>query len=226
MTSTEMLSRVRGLLDEASAGFWTDAQLYQYLDSAQSIIISKLLDKQKQLKIIRGNDYEIETLKPLIKLSSAIATTTTPNISLSSITDLIEIYQVYLYDNTNKNELQLNYIPLHEFRRRKENSYTSHTYSKPDKTGQVYCSWYQGNIVTSFTAITTDTTYTTYVYDKAYVYYYAQPTAVASGQNYTLPTNTHEAGILLATALANYQNGKSQEGALFSQQAETLIQNL
>lgn len=225
MTSTEMLSRLRGLLDESSAGFWTDAQLYQYLDSAQNLIINKLLDKQKQLKLALGNNYEIETLKPLIKLSSAISTSTNPNISLSGISDLLEIYQVYLYDNTNKNELLLNYIPLYDFRRRKENAYTSHTYSKADKTGQVYCSWYQGNIVTSFTAITTDTTYTTYVYDKAYVYYYAQPTAVAAGQNYTLPSNTHEAGVLFAAALANFQNGKVQEGNLFYQQAEKLIQN-
>jgi len=228
MTSTEMLSRLRGLLDEASAGFWTDAQLYQYLDSAQNTIISKLLDKQKQLRLAKGEDYEVETLKPLIKLSTTNISATSNAITIS-ITDLLEIYRVEIYNSTANLILPLTYIGIEELKKRNYNSYTGHSYDSSTTTGQVYCAYYQGTILTSFTngsfPYNVSGSGGTKI-DRMNVYYYAQPTAVSSGQNYTLLGNTHEAGILLAAALASYQNGRNQEGALFSQQAETLIQNL
>jgi len=223
MTSTEMLSRLRALLDEPSAGFYTDAQLYQYLDSAQNLIIEFLISKQRSLRTVKGDTFEIETLKPLIKLTSAIATGANPNISLSGVNDIIELYQIYLYNNSSGTELLLTYIPLRDLKQRSQNSYTAHSYNSTLHTGQVYCSLYQGNILTSFNAITTDTSS---FYDKAKVYYYAQPTAVSAGQNYTLPSETHEAGILFAVSLALEQDKKTQEAKTFFNQAQQLIQNL
>ena len=226
MTSTEMLSRLRGLLDEATAGFWTDAQLYQYLDSAQNEIISKLLDKQKKLRLAMGQDYEIETLKPLIKLSTTNISATSNAITIS-ISDLIEIYRVEIYNSTANLILPLTYIGMEQLKKKNYNTYTAHSYDSSTTTGNVYCAYYQGTVLTSFTngsfPYNVSGSGGTKI-DRMNVYYYSQPTAVSAGQNYTLPTNTHEAGILLAAAFASYQNGK--DGILFSQQAEMLIQNL
>lgn len=222
MTSTAMLARLRALSDEANAGFWTDANLYLYLDSAQNIIITKLLAKQKAIKQQIPN-FEIEALKPLIKLSSAISTSTNPNISLSGISDILEIYQVYLYNNSSGTQLFLNFIPLYDLQRRSQNTYTAHIYDSTSKRGTVYCSLYAGNILTSFNAITTDTSS---YYDRAKVYYYSQPTVVGASQDFTLPGTTHDAGIYLALSQAYEQDGKTQEAQIYYQKAIDIINGL
>lgn len=222
MTSTAMLAKLRALLDESASGFWNDTQLYTYLDSAQSIIIDILLQKQKALKLAQGQNYEIEELKPLIKSNATIDLSALVNyVSLSTITDLMEIYQAIMYNTTSGAELVMNYIPLKDMKLRKLNSYTGHSYDTTAKTGNVYCSLYQGTLISSFTL-----TFPTSDYNKLLLYYYAQPTTVSGSQNYTLPSNTHEAGILIAVALAKYQDDKKQEGDIYYQQALQQLANL
>lgn len=230
MTSTAMLAKLRALLDEASAGFWTDAQLYIYLDSAQSAIITELLAKQRQMKVAKGESFEVETLKPLIKKGGAITLISASNsIALTSLTDIIEVYAVELYNSVANVKLPLTKIGLYDLRTRVANTYTGHIFDTATNLGQVYYAVYQGAILTSFVdgALPyASTVFTNAALNRCDVFYYGQPTAVAAGQNYILPSETHEAGILIAGALAKYQDGKKQEGDIFYQQGIQSIANL
>lgn len=73
MTSTQMLSRLRTLLDENSAGFWTDTECYNALSDGQREVINILF---------KVNPYH-QGLKSLLKTQSAIGVSGTA-ISLPS----------------------------------------------------------------------------------------------------------------------------------------------
>lgn len=231
MTSAEQILRIRILADEVgvTSGFWSDTNLYKCLDTAQNIIIDLLLNKQKAGKLAMGN-YEVEALKPLIKLNNSVTINSTSNaISISGITDLIELYSVELYNHDQNIILPLTLLGLYELKRRNANTYTAHSYDPTTTKGNVYCAYYNGTILTSFT----DGQYpysagvhTGYNLDKINIYYYHQPSPVASGTNFTLPSNTHEAGIFFATAQAFYQDGKKNEGDSYYEQALQLINGL
>ena len=74
MTTAEMLAHVRMKLDEDSAAFWSDAQIYQSLTNGQLQLSTILVDKESPLA------------NPLIKnISASYSTTTEPSDMLKPI---------------------------------------------------------------------------------------------------------------------------------------------
>lgn len=227
--SNNLLLKLRSLVDETSAGFFTDAQLFQYLSSSQNLSATKLLSKQNGLKLVRGNDFEIETLKPLIKKETITISSNSNSISLSSLTDIIEVYAVDIYNATAGVTLPLTKIGLSELRKRTGNSYTSHRFDATTNLGSVYYAVYQGNILTSFVNGTfpyNSTAFTNAALNRMDVYYYAQPTALSTTIDPALPPDTYEAIILYGLYFALTQDKDSQRAELAYNSAEKLISNL
>ena len=48
MTEVEMLAKARMMLDEASAGFWTDVQIYEELSEGQNEVVKEALNRMWQ----------------------------------------------------------------------------------------------------------------------------------------------------------------------------------
>jgi len=204
--SVLLFGKIRFIANESSAGFWTDANLYKALDSAQNLIYTLL---QKQDVMSRGiKNYEIESLKPLIKLGTITISSSSNSISLSSLTDLIELYNVSLYNSTDLVKLYLNYVPLNQLIWDSQNTYGGHSYDGTSHKGNVFYSLYNGALLTSF--VTMPNTY----FNRCDVMYYYKPTAVASGVDPVFTAEVFEAMIEFAlyyayTALAD--NSKAGE---------------
>ena len=75
MIQSEALSRLRSLLNESTAGYYTDAELYQYLDSGMNIAIQLYLAKMEQARAEDKYKGSI-ALQPLQTLASTNTTTT------------------------------------------------------------------------------------------------------------------------------------------------------
>lgn len=205
MTTANLLLRLRNLLNEASAGFYTDAQLYAYLDSAQNFIIQNLLCRQNALKDTMAY-FEYKTLKTVLK-QGTISTTTANSYSLSSLTDFIQLQSIEIYNASPERCLQTTEVPYMKLQYLKTNTYQGHTYNSSDKTGQVYYSLRGTTIQTSFS----DSNFPNSDYATLRVNYYYQPSAIASGVEATLEDHTHESIINLAFSYALKQDGRTQE---------------
>ena len=66
MTTVVSLGKLRAILDEAAAGYWTDANLYKYLASGQSQAIQILLKIEEITRKTDGT-FRHPDLAPLIK---------------------------------------------------------------------------------------------------------------------------------------------------------------
>ena len=53
MTSANMLARVRTLLDEASASYWTDAECYSALSDGQREVVNIIYQRDRQSQILK-----------------------------------------------------------------------------------------------------------------------------------------------------------------------------
>lgn len=70
MTSSEMLARVRTMLNEASAGFWSDIEIYGALTDGQQELVKIALDKYIEITT-KGLLIDVPfMLVPLIKKAS------------------------------------------------------------------------------------------------------------------------------------------------------------
>lgn len=223
MPDLTKFTKLRAVLNETAAGYFSDTNLYYFLDNAQNLIIELLLQKQRALKLARGRFEEVEALKSLLTQASAITISSNSNsISLSSITNMIEMYSAEIYNHTDNVPMILSYIPLYELRRRIANTYTGHIYDAGTKQGDVFCSYYNGSLLTSFTNGTFPYAY----YDRLLIYYYKQPTAVTSSQDFTLPTNCNEAGIEFALYYAYIEDHNEQRAEQHYNKGLQLISNL
>lgn len=88
MTSAEALARVRTLLDEASAGFWTDNEIY-----------SALTDGQNEVITIKLNEFRVKSKfdlnTPLPDSLRALVTSTTGTGTTSLAADYLHYVNVY-----------------------------------------------------------------------------------------------------------------------------------
>jgi len=192
MTSAEALTRLRILLNEATpGGMWNDTQLYEMLDSAQNIKISSLLTEMSEARKL--NPYYIpKDLEPLIKLDTTNTTTvgaTEQEYSLPS--DYIQTLRAsYDYTGTGSGTLyEATNLAYEEVRKRENNVYRASKPVAPNyyiKGGKI--GFYPQPIG---------------AHANAYQHYYISlPTAVASGQNFTLLPNTHEELIQISYKLS------------------------
>jgi hypothetical protein len=218
MTSTELLSRLRALVDESSAGMWTDAELYQFLDSGQNKVINILLQKERK----NGQEYH-PSLQPLVK-TAQIGMTNTPTLSYSTITDLRHFLSAELYLSSSATAHPMTEIKsMKEMRDRQNNVYMlDQTFETTYYTGEYSYVRYG---TTLFWGFTVNATFIT-KWDKVNVYYISSPTAMASGQNPILLTETHESILYFATALAQIKNNELDQAQLNEALANKLLAEL
>lgn len=72
MTDTEAISRVRSLLNEATAGFWSAGDLVYYIDTAMNVAIQAGLAKLEEARKLDMH-AESSLLQPLLVLSASSA---------------------------------------------------------------------------------------------------------------------------------------------------------
>jgi len=106
---TDMLARLRSVINETSAGFNVDAtDLYPYLDSGQNLGYESLLREQKQMRMIKDPYYEGEALKSLLK-SNDIASGVKAYIVIAFTTPTGELTFTAISGGTDGNNIAISY---------------------------------------------------------------------------------------------------------------------
>ncbi len=220
MTQTEALARVRQILNEVTAGYWTDNILYDYLDSGQNHCIQLLLIKQRVKQIIDPN-YQHPNLTPLIG-NTDITITGATSYSISTITTLIEILFAQLVNTSPARQRNITQIKsLKKLYDSADNTYSSASYSSSTYKGDVFYCIAGSTLYLSTPIPSAD-------FGKLKLWYIAQPTTISSSQDFTLRPDTHEAIVMLAVFYALSQDEKSSPvlADSFFKKAIELIQNL
>ena len=75
MTIGGALAKLRYYLNESAAGFWSDFQLYSYLDSAQMIIMKHYVNTVRFKRLAGDTYYHDPLLEKMIKLDPTNTTT-------------------------------------------------------------------------------------------------------------------------------------------------------
>lgn len=177
MTQTEALARLRMIVDEASAGKWSDNELYDCLDAGQNSVIQFAISKEQ---MDDKKQYRSPVLAPLITLDPTNTTTTGSSYQEYSLpSDFIGHY-LALYSYTNAGtQYPCALTTFAEAVKRSVNAYANNfksplVYVRAEKLG--FFPQPIGAGATNFAH-----------------YYYKQPAVVASGQDFTLREETHEA---------------------------------
>lgn len=101
MTTNNLVTVLRTLLDEVSAGFWEDSEIYKALDEGQNSLIKLHLAVWKS-KIKVNKDEELpETLRVLLNQTTGTGTTSLP----TGFLEYISIYgdvPIYVRNQTRK----------------------------------------------------------------------------------------------------------------------------
>lgn len=190
--SDALVTRLRLELNETTAGFWQDTDLYNFLDYAQSFIIDARL-----LKVIeyqnRNKFYDDPILYPLITSSSVAWDTSANTITLP---DYRLILYAELYKSATGATLQMTKLGYEDTLYRRTNSYVGHSTDEVAGTGQVF--YYVGSKL--YTSYPTGT-HSSY-YDKVTVYYVSNPSTISTSVDPALTKMCYEAMIQYALYLA------------------------
>ena len=200
MIQSEALSRLRSLLNESTAGFYTDAELYQYLDSGMNIAIQLYLSKMEQARLEDRYKGSI-ALQPLHTLDATNTTvTSTQEYSLPS-DYLITDYCEYDVDGTALSRYPAVLVDYNRWKFLSQNTYQGFSptnpgyYIRADKIGLT-------EQITSGIA------------NGYNHYYYKKPTAITSSSassEIPIKLETHEGIILLAFHLALVKDNRPNE---------------
>lgn len=204
MIQSEALSRVRNILNETTAGFWTDAQLYQYLDSGMNIAIQHTLGVLEAKK--KENKYSGSiVLQPLHTLDSSNTTVAgTQEYSLPSdflITDFCD----YTPDDRVNGVLPCVLIDYAKMRFENTNTYLVYTANNP--------AYYIRDSKIGFFPIPVTGGAGANRYNH---YYYKKPTTITSGtasSEIPIKLESHEAVIYFAVHLACLQDFRPEDSA-------------
>lgn len=191
--SDGLVLRMRAILNESSAGFWADADLYTFLDNAQSFIIDIRI-----LNAIQYNNknkfYNDPVINPLITSSSVAWDTGANTIALP--TNKFVLY-AELYKSATGASLPMTKLGYEETLLRRNNSYTGHSTDETAGTGQVFYYIGSSKLYTSYSTGTHST-----FYDKVTVVYIAVPTTISTSVDPALDSNCYEAMVQYALYLA------------------------
>lgn len=200
MTSAVFVARMRAILNEATAGFFSDTtDLYPFADGSQNFAIQLGLTKERMSRA-SGVDYKSPLLIPLITLDTLNTTTVGAGFQEYSLPSaFLDIhYAEYRYST---NDVTQRYpcaiVDFSEAAKRGVNAYAVSgksplVYIRAEKIGfqpqplAAVASYYQH-------------------------YYYAQPTLVASGVEFALREEAHEAMMLIAVSFALGKDGKASD---------------
>lgn len=176
MTSALMLSRLRTLLDEASASFWTDDECYRALSDGQREVVN----------IVFNNNPNSQLLKALLKTATG-SDTTTSNITLPS--DFKEFVTVTYSSTTTADQYPCRIIAYDkEFLDNEYNSYLSATIQTPVVYLRPFSTATGRKIFFSPSSAHCDYT----------IIYLTQPTEIDGSTNPIVPADMQEAIILYA----------------------------
>jgi hypothetical protein len=191
-----MLARVRTLLDEAAASYWTDAESYASLADGQNAAIDMLIGAYRAKKRVDPNtklSYELEAV-----LNDNTATDDT----IAVPSGFMELVSATYDHNGSGGE---NPCIISDVRKAQLNE--DNTYLAADETSPVVYIKTTGDTVNlEFLPVKSGTPATSY-------WFIVSPTDIASGQNAVLPVSTHNAIVYFATAKLLQKDERLQESA-------------
>ena len=187
MTVAEMLTRTRTLLDEASASFWADSEIYSAFTDGQIEVIRLLLNIYKAKLQVNPRQPIPDSINALIKSSSGTLSLDQSTVSVPS--DMIYLLNVQYNPAAS--------TPLYPCFERGMGRLTffdaNNTYLKNDTTFKTYYYYFDGSNVKFEQIVTTGTAGYTLNYIK-------NPSAITSGVNPTIGVVYHDAIISFAFA--------------------------
>lgn len=198
MTTAQLLARARTLLDESSASFWTDAEIYSALTGGQQEVANYFLTLYKSKKGILPKSLE------------ALYKNVSSNTSTSGITTPSGLWHIIKgsYDyNASGNYYPCRIIDIssnQDFDKR--NSYLAATSTDP-----IIYKEYAGSSIIIYYLPNPSVTAN---YTLSYLVY---PTAISSGVDPTLTAETHEAILSYALFDLLMKDQRPQEAQLHLQ---------
>lgn len=196
MTKIEMLARARTLLDESSASFWTDVEIYAALTDGQQEVTNYFLNlfirMRERNKIV---DLPLSLRPLLVSADDSILTGDTDSLPATFMFDVDVSYGVTAI--TKKPAFKREYSVSSHL---KANTYTSAT--------DYYYSIDSTNIV--FEYLPNGDHYYTLVYLRT-------PTAISAAVEPILPVQTHSAIVHWAVSQMLLKDQRAQESQLYTQ---------
>ena len=201
MVQAEALARLRILINETSAGFWDDTQLYKLLDSSQNMAIQLMLGKEDMERKLSPH-YRHPSLQAIIANNSKAATVSVPEYAFSSFTSPITDYIRPLFVNFNyaSGQATATLVTYEESKYRNLNSFTA-----PAATAPIF--YVRANIVGLNPAPDS--------MNSVQFFYYKTPVPVDASHDFTLTAETHESIIYGALALALQKDSRAQEADIY-----------
>lgn len=217
MTQAEAKTRLRNFVNESATGFYTDTQLYAFLDSgvrqAIVLILAKLQNKRRENRYARSAMLEpLHTLDPL-----NTTTTTTAGVraeyNLPSDYLMTEYCELDVDDRDAEGKYPCVLIDYSLYKHNDQNSFLQFTYTAPayyiraDKIG--FCVDILHGSANMYSH-----------------YYYKTPSAVAGTGDLPLRVEAHEAILRFALADALIMDDRSQEAEMHKTWATEMINQL
>lgn len=217
MTQSEAKTRLRNLVNEATAGFYSDTQMYAFLDSGvrQAIVLAlaKLENKRKESRYARS-----AVLEPLHTLDTSNTTTTTTGgnrveYSLPSDYLMTEYCELDVDDRDAEGKYPCVLIDYSLYKHNDQNSFLRFTYTAPayyiraDKIG--FCVDILHGSANMYSH-----------------YYYKSPSAVAGSGDLPLRVEAHEAILKFALADALVMDDRTQEAEIHRNWAIQMMNQL
>jgi len=217
MTQAEAKTRLRNFVNESATGFYTDTQLYAFLDSgvrqAIVLILAKLQNKRRENRYARS-----AMLEPLHTLDTLNTTTTTTagvrvEYNLPSDYLMTEYCELDVDDRDAEGKYPCVLIDYSLYKHNDQNSFLQFTYTAPayyiraDKIG--FCVDILHGSANMYSH-----------------YYYKTPSAVAGSGDLPLRVEAHEAILRFALADALIMDDRSQEAEMHKTWATEMINQL
>lgn len=215
MTTATMLAKVRTFLDESSASFWTDVEVYASLAHGQISVIEFLFAIYQQKRRIdpdTGLPEELRSLTTYVASSMAASALALPS-------GFLWLLSAKWDHDATGGGLPCRVINID----RSFDFHISNTFLAPtsaDPVAYVGASVSTGNQSINFLPVYS----TTGAYQ---IYYLKHPTAIAAGQEPTLPEVTHNAIVEYATYAMLMKDQRPQEAQvhynLYSQELKAML---
>ena len=191
MTSANMLSRVRTLLDESSASFFSDSEIYSALADGQRELFTIAL-------LVRKNGELPEILRPCVATAQGTISIGQSTVNISGLTNFADIINVS-YNSASSSTL---YPALRRELTEKTPAEKNNTYLVGTAGKDFYYSVSATQIVFE-TAATGTAGYS--------ITYLSTPSDIASGTQPTLPDFSHNAIVQYAFAFILRKDQREQE---------------
>lgn len=213
-----LLAKLRAILDEATAGFWTDAELLYFLNTGQNEAIQVLLGKQREARRLDPS-YSHPSLVNSILKTYAITTSVANSYTLP--TDFLQMELVRMGDATATTRyLTMTEVPYQTLIKGSTNTYVQHSYNSSTHTGQVYYSIIGSTLQTSFA------TFPNGDFSKIDIWYFYQPAVMTTDVDPVLKNETHEAILNIACGYAHSKNNDLNRSQLHFAKAQNILSQL